>query len=92
MSYSGKFKEKLTSKETVNSLLTDREISVKDYEPPVKVKDCHNLYLKCDILLLDAVFEKFRSNSLKTYELCPGHYLNAPALNWDDMPGQYLRY
>ena len=49
------------------------------------MKDYHNLYLKCDVLLLADVFEKFRNNSLKNYGLCPGHYLSAPALSWDAM-------
>ena len=39
------------------------------------MKDYHDLYLKCDILLLADVFEKFRNNSLKNYGLCPRHYL-----------------
>ena len=32
------------------------------------MKDHHSFYLKCDILLLVNVFEKFRSNSLKKME------------------------
>ena len=39
-----------------------------------KMKDYHNLYLKCDVLLLADVFEKFKDNSLKNYRLCPSHY------------------
>ena len=31
------------------------------------MKDYHDLYLKCDILLLAEVFEKYRNNSLKIY-------------------------
>ena len=42
------------------------------------------MYLKCEVLLL-AVFEKFRNNSLKNYELCPRHYFSAPGLSWDTM-------
>ena len=42
------------------------------------MKDYHDLYLKCDVLLLSDVFEKFRNNSLKHYVFCPGHYLSAP--------------
>ena len=37
--------------------------------------DYHDLYLKCDVLLLADVFEKFRNTSLKKYELCPIHYI-----------------
>ena len=48
-------------------------------------KDYHDLYLKCDALLLADVFEKFRNNSLKNYRLCPSHYLSALALSWDAM-------
>ena len=47
------------------------------------MKDYHNLYLKCDVLLLTYVFEKFRNNSLKKYGLCPSHYLRVPGLSWD---------
>ena len=49
------------------------------------MKDYHNLYLKCDVLLLVDVFEKFRNNSLTSYRLCPSHYLSAPGLSWDAM-------
>ena len=31
------------------------------------MKNYHNLYLKCDVLLLADVFEKFRNNGLKNY-------------------------
>ena len=49
------------------------------------MKDYHDLYLKCDVLLLADAFEKFRNNSLRNYGLCPSHYLSAPALSWDAM-------
>ena len=48
-----------------------------------KMKDYHDLYLKCDVLLLADVFGKFRNSSLKNYGLCPSHYLNASGLSWD---------
>ena len=40
-------------------------------------------YLECEVLLLADVFEKFRSNSINNYGLCPNHYLSAPAVSWD---------
>ena len=40
-------------------------------------KDYRDLYLKCDVLLLADVLEKFRNNSLKNYGLCRSHYLSA---------------
>ena len=49
------------------------------------MKDYHDLYLKCDVLLLAGVFEKYRNNSIKNYGLCPSHYLSAQALSWDVM-------
>ena len=49
------------------------------------IKDYHDLYLKCDVLLLADVFQKFRNNSLKNYGLCPSHYLSAPCLTCDEM-------
>ena len=48
------------------------------------MKDYHDLYLKCEFLSAD-VFEKFRNNSLKKYELCSSHYLSALGLSWDAM-------
>ena len=30
-------------------------------------------------------FEKFRNNSLKSYGICPSHYLSAQTLRWDAM-------
>ena len=68
----------MTSKEKFRSLLTDRKISDKEYEHNLNIwnkfemktmKDYHELYLKCVLLLAD-VFEKFRNNSLKNYGLC----------------------
>ena len=47
------------------------------------MKDYHDLYLKCDVLLLADVFENFRNSSIKNYGLYPSHYLSAPALSWD---------
>ena len=49
------------------------------------MKDYHNLYLKCDVLLLANVCKKFRNNSLKNCGLCPSHYLSAPVLSRDAM-------
>ena len=82
-----KFKKELLSKEKFYNSLTDRKISDKEYEHVFNVsnkfemktmKDYHDLYLKCDFLLLADVFEKFRNNSLKNYGLCQSHYLSAP--------------
>ena len=47
------------------------------------MKDYHDLYLKCDVLLLANVFENFKNESLKNYGLCLSHYLSAQALSWD---------
>ena len=45
----------------------------------------NDLSLKCDILLLPDVFEKFRNNNLKNYELCPSRYFRALRLSCDAM-------
>ena len=41
------------------------------------LKYYHDLYLKCDVLLLADVFEKFKNNSLKNYLSAPGLSLDA---------------
>ena len=67
-----KFEEELPNKEKFYSSLTNTKITDKEYEYDTKVwktfemktmKDCHDLYLKCDVLLIANVFEKFRNNS-----------------------------
>ena len=44
------------------------------------IKDYHDLYLRCNVLLLADVFEKVRSNRLKNDGLCLNHHLGAPTL------------
>ena len=74
MSNFEKSKEQLPSKEKCCSSLTGKKNSDKEYDHVLKVwnkcemktmKDYHNLYLKCDILLSADVFKKFRNNSIK---------------------------
>ena len=45
----------------------------------------HGLRLKCDVLLLADVFEKFRNDSFRTNGLCASRYLSKPAWSWDAM-------
>ena len=82
-----KFKEELPSKEKFYGSLAGQQISDKEYEHVLKVwntcqmkamKDYHDLYFKCDVLLL-TVFKKCRNSSLKKFGLCTSHYLSAPA-------------
>ena len=42
------------------------------------MKDCHDFYIKYDVLFLSDVFEKFRNNSLRNYGICRSHYLSSP--------------
>ena len=78
------------AKKSLYSSLADRRITDKEYEHIINVwkkfemktmKGYHNLYFKCDVLLLAYVLEKFRNNSLKNYGLCPSNYLSAPGLS-----------
>ena len=64
-------------------MLTDRNINENKYKHILNVwkqiemktmKDCHDLYIKCDVLLLADVFEKFRNNTLNNYGLCPSQW------------------
>ena len=49
------------------------------------MKNYHDLYLKCDILLLVDVFEKYKNRCLENYGLCPSNYLSVLDLSWDAM-------
>jgi hypothetical protein len=90
-----KLKEKsLPSKEAFHSKLNDESISDEDYEHAQKVwnemkcltfKDYHDLYMKCDVLLLADVFESFRKMGMENYELDPAHFLTLPSFSWESM-------
>ena len=43
----------------------------------------HDIYLKCDVLLLTNFFEMFRATCLVHYCLDAVHYYTAPGLAWD---------
>ena len=45
------------------------------------MKDYDDFYLKCGVLLLADVFEKFRNNRLKNYRICQSHYFNTPGVS-----------
>ena len=88
-----KFKEELPRKESIYSSLTDKKTSDKEYNHVLKVwdkfemkkmKDYHDLFLECDVLLAD-VFEKLTNNSFKNYGLYPSYYLKKLVLSWNVM-------
>ena len=43
------------------------------------------MHLRCDVLFLADVFQKFRNNSLKKCWLCLNHYLSATGSIYDAM-------
>ena len=45
--------------------------------------DYHDIYLKCDVLLLADFFDKFRATCLSHYSLDAVHYYTALRLSWD---------
>ena len=47
--------------------------------------DCHDHYLKKDVLLLADVIGKFIDTYLEFYMLDPCHYFSSPGLSWDAM-------
>ena len=87
-----KFHEiKLPEKEKFFSQLTDSHISDKDYQNALNVfnslkmqslREYHDFYLVCDVLLLADVFEAFRDTCKKNYDLDPAHFYTAPGLSW----------
>ena len=42
----------------------------------------HNLYVQSDRLFFADIFENFRDNCIKIYELDPANFLSAPGLAW----------
>ena len=40
----------------------------------------YDLYVQCDTLWLEDVFEKFRDKCIEIYGLDPAHFLSAPGL------------
>ena len=80
-----KLKQKLPSKENFYSFWTGKKnkknkedehnLNAWNKFKTKTMKGYHGLYLKCDVLLLAGVFERYRNNSLKNHGLCPSHYL-----------------
>ena len=87
-----KFQEPaLPTKENFFNTITQEPISDDDYHHAQTVWDTfqmknlgdyHDLYLKTDVLLLEAIFENFRTVCLKNYHLDPAHYYTSPGLSW----------
>ena len=84
----------LPSKEHFYSNLSEQDITDEDYERARHIwkhfniknlGEYHDLYLKTDVLLLTDVFENFRTQCLKDYELDPAHYYTLPNFSWDAM-------
>ena len=46
------------------------------------LRDYHDFYLLCEVLLLADVFETFRDTCKKNYDLDPAHFYTAPGLSW----------
>ena len=79
----------LPNREAFYNNLNMEDITDTDYRHANKVfnefklkylGEYHDLYVKCDILLLADVFENFRDMCIKVYELDPAHFLTAPGL------------
>ena len=87
-----KFNEKvLPGKESFYSNLTLENISEIDYAHAKNVfkkfninnlGEYHDLYVRCDTLLLADIFENFRQSCLENYELDPAHFVSLPGLAW----------
>ena len=67
------------------------KISEDDYQHAQQVweefgiqnlEDCHDLYLRTNVVLLANVFEAFRDTCLNHYRLDPAHFYTAPGLAW----------
>ena len=90
----------LPSKECFFNSSKGKGISDEEYDRACKVwnvfgmktfGEYHDLYLKCDVLLLCDVFETFIDSCLKYYGLNPCHCFGSPGLASDAMSGVRLR-
>lgn len=88
------FKKPLPSRDKFYNKLCQEELTVDDYDHVINVYqtmkcnnfgDYHDLYLKCDVLLLADVFENFRNLCINVYKLDPSNYMTSPSLSWDAM-------
>ena len=70
------------------------DVGDEEYERSLKIwetfkcrsmGDYFKVYLKSNVLLLEDVFESFRSLCLKKYHLDPGYYFTAAGFAWDAM-------
>ena len=87
-----RFDEKLLpNKKDVYSNLNMEDITDVDYRHAKQVYKkinnknlggYHNSYVQSDRLLLADIFETFRDNIIKIYELDPAYFLSAPGLAW----------
>ena len=82
----------LPPKEAFYSKLTGEDITGEDYRHAQtvwkefnieSVKNYHNLYNLCDVLLLADIFKNFRNICMSHYGLNPGWYVSAPGPVWD---------
>ena len=82
----------LPAKDEFYSCLNDEGISDDDYAHAQLVWNSLNIqdvghysdvYLKCDVILLCEVFEDFRDNCLKSYNLDAAHYFTIAGFTWD---------
>ena len=87
-----KFSEtSLLEKEDFTSQLNMEDITDADYALAKRVYqdfeiknlgEYHDLYLQSDALLLTDVFENFRNNCIKIYELDSSKFVSSPRLAW----------
>ena len=84
----------LPSKDAFFSELNDEGITDEEYTHAHTVwaecqcktfKKYHDLYMKCDVLLLADVFESFRNMCMRSYGLDPAHFLTLPSFAWASM-------
>ena len=59
------------------NVLVKKIISEKKMLKRKTMDDCHDLYLKINVLLLADVFEKIINTCLESYELDPCHYFSS---------------